>query len=318
MGFGMIKKKINILCVDDEQLILNALTALLRLRYNVITTTNAREAVEILKSTDISVVISDQRMPEMLGTDFLKIAKKVSPHTTRILLTGFSDLGAIISTVNDSEVYRFLTKPWSNAEVLSIVRDAVEVSKVLKETNATIEPKKDLFDTTLLNAEVGQHWGDSYIIYKSTVSSSEFDIATETPDSVKVLTARTNAEVLKLLTDYPVKLIVTYSPFSNEDDIELLKYLKRELPELLSIGLVRHADYEDIITLINEAKLYRYVVMPSKPGQVAHFINSAINMFHRFSQTPTLLQNQKVMEKTPIKESLLGILGGVKRFFRFN
>ncbi len=315
----MIKKKINILCVDDEQLILNALTALLRLRYNVITTTNAREAIEILKATDVAVVISDQRMPEMLGTDFLKIAKKVSPHTTRILLTGFSDLGAIISTVNDSEVYRFLTKPWSNNEVVNIVRDAVEVSKVLKDTNAIIapEPEQNLFQDKILNAEVGKDWDDSYIIYKSTVSSSEFDIATETPDSVKVLIARSSAEVLQLLTEYPVKLIVTYSPFSNEDDIELLKYLKRELPELLSIGLVRHADYEDIITLINEAKLYRYVVMPSKPGQVAFFINSAINMFHRFSQTPNLLQNQKVMEKTPIKESLLGILGGVKRFFKF-
>lgn len=315
----MIKKKINILCVDDEQLILNALTALLRLRYNVITTTNAREAIEILKATDVAVVISDQRMPEMLGTDFLKIAKKVSPHTTRILLTGFSDLGAIISTVNDSEVYRFLTKPWSNNEVVNIVRDAVEVSKVLKDTNAIIAPESEqnLFQDKILNAEVGKDWDDSYIIYKSTVSSSEFDIATETPDSVKVLIARSSAEVLQLLTEYPVKLIVTYSPFSNEDDIELLKYLKRELPELLSIGLVRHADYEDIITLINEAKLYRYVVMPSKPGQVAFFINSAINMFHRFSQTPNLLQNQKVMEKTPIKESLLGILGGVKRFFKF-
>src|SRR5699024_7434045 len=115
-----------------------------------------------------------------------------------------------------------------------------------------------------------KNWEDSYIIYKSTVSSSEFDITQEAPESVKVLIARNSEEVLQLLSRYPVKLIVTYSPFSSEDDIELLKYLKRELPELLSIGLVHHADYQDIITLINEAKLYRYVVMPSKPGQVAH------------------------------------------------
>ena len=289
----MIRKKINILCVDDEQLILNALTALLRLRYNVITTTDAREAVEILKTTEVAVVISDQRMPEMLGTDFLKIAKEVSPHTTRILLTGFSDLGAIISTVNESEVYRFLTKPWSNQEVLGIVRDAVEVSKALKEnseTTANEATEKELFKDVVLNAEPIQNWEDSYIIYKSTVSSSEFDITSEAPESVKVLIARNSEEVLQLLSQYPVKLIVTYSPFSSEEDIELLKYLKRELPELLSIGLVHHADYQDIITLINEAKLYRYVVMPSKPGQVAHFINSAITMFHKFSQSPSLLK----------------------------
>lgn len=314
----MIRKKINILCVDDEQLILNALTALLRLRYNVITTTDAREAVEILKTTDVAVVISDQRMPEMLGTDFLKIAKKISPHTTRILLTGFSDLGAIISTVNESEVYRFLTKPWSNQEVLEIVRDAVEVSKALRENAEAIQPEQELFKDVVLTAEPAKNWEDSYIIYKSTVSSSEFDITQEAPESVKVLIARNSEEVLQLLSRYPVKLIVTYSPFSSEDDIELLKYLKRELPELLSIGLVHHADYQDIITLINEAKLYRYVVMPSKPGQVAHFINSAITMFHKFSQSPNLLKHQQVQEKTPIKESLLGLLGGMKRFFKFS
>lgn len=313
----MIRKKLNILCVDDEQLILNALTALLRLRYNVITTTNAYEAIEVLKVTDVAVVISDHRMPEMLGADFLKIAKKISPHTTRILLTGFSDLGAIISTINDSEVYRFLTKPWSNAEVINIVRDAIDVSQALKEDNEVVVSENKLFKDQVLNIELAQGWDDSYIIYKSNVSSSEFNIAEETPKSVNVLTARSSAEVLQLLSQYPVKLIVTYSPFSSEEDIELLKYLKRELPELLSIGLVRHADYEDIIMLINEAKLYRYVVMPSKPGQVSYFIQSAINMFHRFSQTPNLLHNQKVMEKAPIKESLLGILGGVKRFFKF-
>ena len=317
----MIRKKLTVLCVDDEQLILNALTALLRLRYNVITTTDAREAIEILKTTDVAVVISDQRMPIMEGAEFLKIARQVSPSTTRILLTGFSDLGAIVSTVNDSEVYRFLTKPWSNKEVLDIVADAVNVSKSLKMADkpaATDNVSESLKPQRLVEVEPGRNWDDSYVIYKSTVSSSEFDIHQETPDSVKVLVARNSEEVLKLLSQYPVKLIITYSPFSSEDDIELLKYLKRELPELLSIGLVRHADYQDIITLINEAKLYRYVVMPSKPGQVAFFINSAINMFHKFSQTPNLLEHQKVIEKTPIKESLLGFLGGMKRFFKFS
>ncbi|MBS7834002.1 hypothetical protein B9T10_07730 [Wohlfahrtiimonas chitiniclastica] len=301
----MLKSKMTVLCVDDEVLILNALKALLRLRYHVITTTDPFEAIEILKTTKVAVIISDQRMPEMLGTELLSQAKILSPRTTRILLTGFSDLSAIISTVNDSEVYRFLTKPWSNQEVLEIVADAVNVSKAIAAAPVKVPEKT-----------YAQPQTPAYVIYKSSAAGlRELDIHAELPEHTHALVAHSNEEVIALLQQYPVTLIIVYFQLANEADIELLKYLKRELPELLSIGLVKHADYQDIIMLINEAKLYRYVMMPSRPRQIAFFVKSAIEMFEQFKASPSLLTQQQVMSKTPIKSSLLGLLSGVKRFF---
>lgn len=301
----MLTSKMTVLCVDDEPLILNALKALLRLRYHVITTTDPFEALDILKTGKVAVIISDQRMPEMLGTELLSQAKILSPRTTRILLTGFSDLSAIISTVNDSEVYRFLTKPWSNQEVLEIVADAVNVSKAV----ATVPTKVPL-------KTYAQPQTPSYVIYKSSLTDQQgFDIHAELPEHTHALLADTNEAVIALLQQYPVKLIIVHFQSSSDADIELLKYLKRELPELLSIGLVKHADYQDIILLINEAKLYRYVMMPSRPRQIAFFVNSAIEMFHQLQTTPNLLTTQQVMRQSPIKSSLLGLFNGVKRFF---
>src|SRR5215831_14353899 len=121
-----------ILLLDDEERILNALSALFRYKYQVFTATDGEKAIAILKQCHVHVVISDQRMPEMTGIEFLRAAKEVSPNTVRILLTGFSDLSAIIDSVNDGEVYRFLNKPWGNQEIQAVVADAVAIGVALE------------------------------------------------------------------------------------------------------------------------------------------------------------------------------------------
>jgi DNA-binding NtrC family response regulator len=110
----MTAVRTRLLCVDDEQLVLSSLTRLFRVDCDVVTANSGEEALRLVRENDFHVVISDQRMPGMKGVDLLRQMKEVAPQTMRILLTGYSDLGAIVDSVNDGEVFRYITKPWKN------------------------------------------------------------------------------------------------------------------------------------------------------------------------------------------------------------
>ena len=104
------KVKPSILLVDDEERILRTLTMLLKMQYQVFSTTDGHEALRILKKEKINVLISDQRMPLMVGTELLKQAKSLSPQTMRILLTGYADVDAAVDSVNEGEIFRYINK----------------------------------------------------------------------------------------------------------------------------------------------------------------------------------------------------------------
>ncbi|WP_156503947.1 response regulator, partial [Oleiphilus sp. HI0066] len=102
-----------ILVVDDEEQILDSLRRLFRSNdFEIICETNPIEAIEILSITRFDVIICDMRMPQMSGADFLVRAKKIRPAAERILLTGYADLDSTIKSINDAQIYAFVTKPW--------------------------------------------------------------------------------------------------------------------------------------------------------------------------------------------------------------
>lgn len=116
-----------ILILDDEDIVRFALRVTLeREGYKVITHGNPLEAVEALRGAPISVIISDQQMPEMTGLDFLSKARELQPDTTRILITAVLSLDTVIDAINRGEIYRFIVKPWLREELLVTVRNAVQ------------------------------------------------------------------------------------------------------------------------------------------------------------------------------------------------
>lgn len=121
--------KPTILLVDDEERILRSLRMLFFSNYTVRMTTDPHEAVRILRDEKVHVIISDQRMPVMLGAELLRLAREASPATMRILLTGYSDMDASIASVNEGEVFRYLLKPWVGDEVKQVVADAVAIAE---------------------------------------------------------------------------------------------------------------------------------------------------------------------------------------------
>ncbi|MFT5207920.1 MAG: signal transduction histidine kinase [Candidatus Omnitrophota bacterium] len=116
-----------ILILDDEENILRSLTRLfIDEPFDVQTTTDAEQALAMIAKHDFKVVLSDQRMPNASGVEFLSKVKEISPNTIRILFTGYVDIQAAEDAVNKGEVYRFISKPWNDEDLKSIIRDAVK------------------------------------------------------------------------------------------------------------------------------------------------------------------------------------------------
>ena len=116
-----------ILCVDDEPNILSALRRLFRAQgYEVLTEESAHAGLVVLESRQVDLVISDMRMPEMDGVQFLEQARALRPDTLRLLLTGNADVRLILDAVNRGEIYRYITKPWDDHEMTLVVRHAFE------------------------------------------------------------------------------------------------------------------------------------------------------------------------------------------------
>lgn len=116
-----------VLCVDDEKGILRALRrALMDEDIEVITANSGAEGLEcIATATNLALIISDQRMPEMTGVEFLQQAKVLCPNAYRVMLTGYADINATMDAVNKGEIWRYITKPWDDEQIVLLVRDAV-------------------------------------------------------------------------------------------------------------------------------------------------------------------------------------------------
>lgn len=114
-----------LLLLDDEPHILSALTRLLRRDgYRILTATSAAEALELLALNEAQVIVSDQRMPEMSGTEFFGRVKEMYPNTIRIVLSGYTELRSITDAINHGAIYKFLTKPWEDDLLRENIREA--------------------------------------------------------------------------------------------------------------------------------------------------------------------------------------------------
>ncbi|MBC7744071.1 MAG: response regulator [Flavobacterium sp.] len=122
----MSDKKINLLYVDDEENNLMSFKATFRLKYNVIIAISASAGMKLLEKHPVEIIITDQRMPVMTGIEFLEKVLEKYPDPIRILLTGYTDLNAVIDAVNKGKIYHYLSKPWKEEELDAAIQNAYE------------------------------------------------------------------------------------------------------------------------------------------------------------------------------------------------
>ncbi len=122
-----------LLVVDDEPDVVQSLQDLLRREYHVLGATRAREGLRLLHEQPVHLVMTDQRMPEISGVDFLRSVRRDRPDAIRLLFTGYADIKAVIDAINEGHVYRYITKPWDPDELMTILRQAGEQYDLLQE-----------------------------------------------------------------------------------------------------------------------------------------------------------------------------------------
>src|SRR5471030_1158525 len=141
---------IGVLYIDDEIKNLNSFKAAFRRDFDIFTAISAKEGRKILDSQEIGVIITDQRMPVMTGIEFLESILSIYPDTIRILLTGFSDINAVMDAINRGQVYKYLVKPWQNDELKMYIENALEIYHLRKE-NKELGRKLQLANIELEN-----------------------------------------------------------------------------------------------------------------------------------------------------------------------
>ncbi len=138
-----LKYQHSILLVDDEVSITRLLERILRRKdYRILTASGGKEGLDLLNTLEepVSLIISDQRMPEMTGTQFLEKARKIFPDAYRYLLTGYSDMDAVVDAVNKGKIHRYLTKPWNDDDELLVqVRQSLEQYELVLENRRLLE-----------------------------------------------------------------------------------------------------------------------------------------------------------------------------------
>ena len=148
----MPSNKIRILYVDDEENNLFSFKATFRIKYQVFTAISGDEALKILGANQIHIIITDQRMPEMSGVEFLEKVLEKYDDPMRILLTGYADMGAVVDAVNKGKIFHYLAKPWNEEELDLTINRAYEKyleKALMKEMNEKLEMSNDQLEFLL-------------------------------------------------------------------------------------------------------------------------------------------------------------------------
>ena len=142
----MTNKQLRVLFVDDEENNLKAFKSAFRRDMDILLASSGQEALELLERESVHVIISDQRMPGMTGSQFLAEARKRHPRSMRLLLTGYADLEAVVQAVNEGGIYAYATKPWDENDLKLRIQQAYEIHQLRSEKEELFQQYRQVFD----------------------------------------------------------------------------------------------------------------------------------------------------------------------------
>jgi len=284
-----MQEKIKVLFVDDERHILTALRALFRNQYEVLTANSGNEALDIVRRENVHVIVSDQRMPKMLGSQLLSQVKEISPQTMRLLLTGYADMSSIMKSINDGEVFRFITKPWDNDDIQAIVSNAAEIA-VRRETESSESQPMAMAPAATAIALTEQYPA----LLALDPSKDTWDTLNDLFHGQRVLLpAETINDAIGLIQEHDVGVIITDVQAADEDTTVFIKLLKQQYPLIAVIILTAAADSEMAIKLINQGQIYRYLSKPVSRAVLRLSIEQGLQQYQRNQAKPWLLDRYK-------------------------
>ncbi len=275
-----------VLCVDDEPNILRALSWLLRKDFHIVTAASARDGLELIRQGDFDVVISDQRMPEMSGVEFLNQVKVMAPRAMRILLTGYSDPQAVLQSVNEAEVFRFVNKPWDVVELPLIVAQAAEIARRQEATPlAGIAAHPEI---------AGERLPKILVLDEDEATHSAVELSVG--DLAQIVHVTSPVDAFRLLEDEEIGIVLSERKLGTMDLTHLLCLLKRKHPQIVSIVVTDSDDSNLICRMINQGQIYRFISKPLKAGNLRLALKSAIAKRSELLENPLLVDRHQVSD----------------------
>ncbi|MGQ9806690.1 MAG: response regulator [Chlorobiales bacterium] len=301
--------KSKILFVDDELQILETLKLVFR-GWNIATTTSAKDALKLLQSETFGVIVSDQRMPEMTGVEFLKEAKKLSPKSVRILLTGYSELDNVIDAINSGEVYRFISKPWDNDKLKETVETACKIAELETDLKQEIEKAKGKKTDTVRTENVE-------LLFIDKLDSHLQGYKSLFEDTYTCHTSRTIEEAYTILAEHKgIGVVACDSTLASSKGIIFLTAIRTMYPDLVTIFMSDSKDAQEAIKLINDGQIFRYLVKPFPRDVFRQTIQEAIDKHTAYQENPhnnikrkedEVLQSGPVQSQMPLNDFLTDI-----------
>lgn len=268
-------RRVRVLFVDDEERILAGLRSLFRQQYNVFVTDTPAEAVAMVQKHDIQVVVSDQRMPGMTGVELLRQVKEAAPQAVRVLLTGYADLAALVGSINQGEIFRFVKKPWDNDELRQVLADASKIAAELADIQAPApESPRSAGSVLVIDPNQGLARGLQRLL----------------AGRATVRLAGSALEAVKLLDKEEIACVVADLDAGRDHLVSLFKLLKKQRPEILSVLVTHEPDSELVIDLINSAQIFRFVAKPVNARELRTHVGSALRRYATFKKIPTLVE----------------------------
>jgi response regulator RpfG family c-di-GMP phosphodiesterase len=266
--------KARLLFVDDEERILNAVKALFRQDYDVTTAVGGEAALALIKENSYHVIVSDQRMPGVTGVELLRQARTLAPNAVRMLLTGYTDLAALVGSINQGEIFKFVMKPWDNEDIKKSIADAARIALDLaatpSEPAAKPEHPRSAGSLLVIDPKEGLAVGLERLL----------------AGSAKVMQVKTPQEAAKVLQGQEVAAIVADLGAGTDGLVALFKQLKEKRPEILSILLAEEPDSELGIELINRAQIYRFLPKPVSAKELRTQVAAAMRRYATLKQLP--------------------------------
>lgn len=291
-----------ILFVDDEERILRSLVMMFKSGYQVHSTSDPDEALALLRKHHFHVLVSDQRMPQMLGVDLLRRAREISPNTMRLLLTGYSDLAAIVGSINEGEIFRYINKPWDPDDLRSTLQRAAEIGVQLAAAASRPAPSPATpADLKVLVID------DSEAIYE--------EVRLHLGKRFEVRWGATLEDAFSMLSEDNYALVLTDVKLKGQDITAAIKSLKQVSPTTLTLILSVFQDSRLLIDLINQGQVFRYLPKPIRPNMLQLSVDSAVGHYHRLRAAPVLQKQHEVAEapKAATASIPTRVLGFLKR-----
>ncbi len=275
----MESPRYRLLFVDDEARILRALKALFR-GHDVWICDQPEHAAELAKQHDVDVIICDQRMPGREGVEVLRECRQSAPRAMRILLTGYSDLKAVLGSVNDGEVFRFVNKPWDNTELRSTVEQAGRISR---DAPVILPQSSSENDRAQARAEVGVLVIEDDVLVQRRLREI-------LSPHYQVRFAATADRALQIMEQHEVGVVISETDAGQGSMGSLLKALKHYHPEIATVVITERANAQVAIDLINEGQVYRMLLKPVRMGSCRLSVDSALGRYWALKQNPQAAQ----------------------------